>query len=73
MSNIIFGKRGKEVAFWREARKKYYCHECRKLILIGQRYIDDHINYIQRGRSGEGYKRWTRHIVCEGCWRAKIT
>lgn len=73
MSNVIFGKKGKEVAYWRRARRKYFCHECKKPIEEGGRYIDDRINYVQRGRSGEGYKRWTRHIVCEGCWRAPVS
>lgn len=73
MSDIIFSRKGKEVAFRRMANKAYKCHEGNHRIEKGDHYVDDHINYIQRGRSGEGYKRWTRRIVCEGCWRAPVS
>ncbi len=70
--SLIFLKPDKEYAYRRIARRNYKCSEGNHWILKGEHYIDDHINYIKRGRGGLGYKYWVRHIVCEGCWRAPI-
>jgi len=65
-------KPGREYIVLRKARKMHVCHECKNVIPKGVLYIEDHINYARRARSGEGFLWWHTHKVCLLCWRGVI-
>ena len=66
---VFMGRRGRETVRLRVARKPHVCEECHRPINPGDWYFEDHITYVGRKRSGEGYLWHHRHIVCPRCWR----
>ena len=62
----------KEFIISRKARKNHVCHECKKTIPKGSLYIEDHINYLRRKSSGEGFKWRVINKICLLCWKGEI-
>jgi len=62
----------KEFIVLRKARKNHVCHECKRLIPKDAKYIEDHINYVRRKRSGDGFLWRVTNKICLDCWRGEI-
>lgn len=62
----------KEYIILRKAIKDHVCHECGKIIPKGAYYIEDHLSYVRRRKSGDGFLWYHVHKVCLLCWKGPI-
>jgi len=60
-----------EVAYLRKAVKRHICGECKRLIPVGELYIEDNLNRIRHYSFGSK-KIWFVHKVCQDCWKAPL-
>lgn len=59
-----------EVAYFRKARNRYVCHECQRMIPVGERYIEDRLNRVRHYRDGRSFTVWMLNRICQDCWKA---
>jgi len=56
-----------------KARKPHQCHECKRVILVGECYVLDVLVYRNVTRWGRVYQYTHNHKVCLSCWRGPLT
>ena len=72
VDNRLVLKPGKEYIVTRLARKLHRCHECDKVIEKGEKYIEDHINYLVPRIGQKPYKKWVINRICLESWKGPI-
>lgn len=73
MAKVLVLKQGKEYIILRVARKTHVCHENEQHIIEkGDKYIEDHINYIVPRMGRKPFKKYYRNKICLRCWRGTI-